>query len=313
MLTEDQPDPLEAWFGQRIAGLPGPMASELRTWFDVLHHGSTTPPRCHPRHPDTVKTRLRWALPTLQSWAAAGRQSLREITRDHVIAALPASGTPRAKLGRALQSIFSTLKARKVIFTNPLTRIHIGNFERRIPLPADPGKLAAALNSADPSTAALAALMIFHGLRPAELRDLQLTDVRDGRCYLTDRIVLLAEPVKTRLAAYLDYRYRRWPGSINPHFFVHYHNAPTTGPVARYWVNDHLGMPARAVRQDRMVDEAVAAGGDLRRICDLFGVTIATAQHYASVLSHPGLAGQDTDPIPGSPADGHWQLPGPPR
>jgi hypothetical protein len=149
-------------------------------------------------------------------WAAAGHQSLREITRDHVIAALPASGTPRAKLGRALQSIFATLRSRKVIFTNPLTRIHIGSFERRIPLPADPGKLAAALNSADPSTAAVAALMIFHGLRPAELRDLQLTGIRDGRCYLADRVVLLAGPVRTRLAAYLDYRYRRWPASINP-------------------------------------------------------------------------------------------------
>jgi hypothetical protein len=40
-------------------------------------------------------------------------------------------------------------------------------------------------------------------------------------------------------------------------------------------------MPARAIRQDRMVGEAIATDGDLRRICDLFGVTIATAQHYA--------------------------------
>jgi hypothetical protein len=44
-----------------------------------------------------------------------------------------------------------------------------------------------------------------------------------------------------------------------------------------------------------MVDEAIAASGDLRRICDLFGVTIATAQHYTSVLSHPAL---DGDPGP---------------
>jgi hypothetical protein len=61
-------------------------------------------------------------------------------------------------------------------------------------------------------------------------------------------------------------------------------------------VNDRLGMSARAVRQDRIVDEAIAAGGDLRRICDLFGVTIATAQHYTSVLSHPGLASCGNDP-----------------
>jgi hypothetical protein len=42
-----------------------------------------------------------------------------------------------------------------------------------------------------------------------------------------------------------------------------------------------------------MVDEAIATDGDLRRICDLSGVTIATAQHYASLLSHPALASPD--------------------
>jgi hypothetical protein len=296
ILTEDRPDPVEAWFGQRIAGLPEPMAGELRIWFDVLHHGSTIPPHSYPRAPSTIKTRLRWSLPTLTAWAAAGHQSLREISREQVIAALPASGTPRAKLGRALKSIFATLKARKVIFTNPVTRKSIGHFERRIPLPADTGKLAAPLNSGDPTTAALAALLVFHGLRPAEMLDLKLTDVRDGRCYPADRTVVLADPVKTRLAAYLDYRYSRWPGSINPHFFMHYLSAPAAGPVSYSWVNGRLGLPASAIRQDRIVDEVIAAAGDLRRICDLFGVTIATAQHYTSVLSHPALAGVDADP-----------------
>lgn len=135
----------------------------------------------------------------------------------------------------------------------------------------------------------MAALIIFHGLRPAELRNLKLTDVHDGCCYMPGHTVLLASPVRTRLAAYLDYRHERWPGSINPYFFIHYLSTPTTGPVARYWVNDHLGMPAQSIRQDRMVDGTIAAPGDLRRICDLFGVTIATAQHYSSVLSHPAL------------------------
>ena len=52
-----------------------------------------------------------------------------------------------------------------------------------------------------------------------------------------------------------------------------------TGPVSYAWGNDHIGIRASAVRQDRMVDEAIATSGDLRRICDLFSVTIATAQH----------------------------------
>ncbi|RFS85959.1 hypothetical protein D0T12_04790 [Actinomadura spongiicola] len=49
-------------------------------------------------------------------------------------------------------------------------------------------------------------------------------------------------------------------------------------------------MFAGAGCQDRIVDEALATGGDLRRLCDLFSVTIATAEHYAAVLNYPCLA-----------------------
>ena len=38
-----------------------------------------------------------------------------------------------------------------------------------------------------------------------------------------------------------------------------------------------------------------ATGGDVRRICDLFGITIATAVRYASTLTHPDL---ETPPTP---------------
>lgn len=296
LLDEDRPDTLDAWFEKRIVGLPVPMADELRTWYTVLRHGSTAPPRSRPRRPATVKNLALCALPVLAAWADDGCQSLREITREQVIAALPPGGTPRAKPGRALRSVFVTLRAHKVIFTNPAARIRVGHFERRIPLPADQGRLAAALSSEDPAAAAVAALVIFHGLRPAEVRDLTLTVIRDGRCILPGRTVLLAGPVRTRLAAYLNYRHGRWPGSINPHFFLSTVSAHGTGPVSREWVNDHLGMPARAIRQDRMVDEVIATGGDLRRICDLFGVTITTAQHYAGLLGHPALDPPGTDP-----------------
>jgi len=50
------------------------------------------------------------------------------------------------------------------------------------------------------------------------------------------------------------------------------------------------------IDQYRPVDEVQATAGDLRRICDFFGVTMATAEHYASVLHRPGLAEFDTVP-----------------
>jgi hypothetical protein len=65
-----------------------------------------------------------------------------------------------------------------------------------------------------------------------------------------------------------------------------------TNPVARL----HIGNFER---------RTIAVAGDLRRICDLFGVTIAIAQHYTGVLSHPALDGPHSDLIASArPASG---------
>lgn len=294
MLDDDRTAAIERWFDRHVAGLPPTMTGELRIWFDILYRGSKVPPRRRPRSPITIKTNLIWALPTLRAWAGAGHESLREITREEVLKALPGSGTPRATVGHGLRSIFTTLKARKEIFANPTTRVDFGHFERRIPLPADMEKLREAIHSDDPSRAALAALVTFHGLRPVEVRDLQHTDVRDGRVHLADRTLPLADPVRERLARYLAYRRSRWPNSVNPHFFIHYLNAPTTEPVSRIWVNKRLGISAQALRQDRIIEEAIATNGDVRQMSEFFGVTVATAIYYTTALDPAGLA--DTTP-----------------
>ena len=304
MLDDDRADAIETWFDRQIRVLPEPMKNELRTWFEILRCGSPTSPRSRPRDAVTIRTRVNWSLPTLKAWASQGHRSLREITREDIVAALPGSGNPRATLGRALRSVFATLKGHKVIFVNPTARIDVGAFERRIPLPADPLELQAALDSADPSRAVLAALIVFHGLRPVELRDLRLIDVRNDRLHLADRSIPLATPVKLRVARYLAQRHQRWPATVNPHFFVHYLTAGNTGPVHRIWVNRRLGMSAFALRQDRILDEVVATGGDQRRICDFFGVTVATAEHYTSTLGHPGLDGDLGRTLVGSPTEG---------
>ena len=99
----------------------------------------------------------------------AGRhQSLREITREDVLAVLPAQGTPRVKLGAALRSIFTTLKRHRILFVNPMARMRIGNLERRIPMPIDTTRIRDAFESADPATAAITTLIGIHGLRPGE-------------------------------------------------------------------------------------------------------------------------------------------------
>ena len=113
MLDDDRGASIDAWFARAVRQLPGPMASELRTWFETLRDGSATAPRIKPRNPDTIRLKLRWALPVLHAWAASGYASLREITREQVIIALPPSGTPRATTGAGLRSVFSSSRGRR--------------------------------------------------------------------------------------------------------------------------------------------------------------------------------------------------------
>ncbi|MEV4513809.1 hypothetical protein AB0K00_33230 [Dactylosporangium sp. NPDC049525] len=56
------------------------------------------------------------------------------------------------------------------------------------------------------------------------------------------------------------------------------------------WVNARLGVAAQLLREDRIVDEITATGGDLMRVCSLFGMTVDGAQRYAAVLNHPELS-----------------------
>lgn len=294
VVTDDRPTRIQTWFSGKVMGLPAPMREELELWFAVLHDGSRTVPRSKARSPATIKNYLTCALPTLTLWASAGHVTLREISRADVLAALPAAGTPRTQVGGGLRSIFRTLKAHKVVFVNPVARINIGNFERRTPLPGDQQRLAAVMANPDPAAALLAGLLLFHGLRLLELCSLRLIDVRDGRLHLPDRVIPLAGPVQQRLARYLDERQQLWPNSINPHLFVNKLTAGSTRPAQRYYVNGRLGVPARLLRQERIVDEVLATGGDLRRICDFFGVSMGTAEHYASSLNHPDITSSRT-------------------
>jgi integrase len=294
MLRDDRAPAVETWFIRHTADLPGQMRAELRTWFEVMAYGSRTPPRRLPRTHATIRLQLSFALPALHAWAEAGHQSLREISRADVIAILPTARNPRALMGQGLRSVFRLLKARKVIFTNPTARIPIGYPAPREPLPADVAALRQALDSADPAQAALTALVAFCGLRSGQLRALLLTDLRDGRLHIGGRAVVLAAAVQQRLAAYLGYRTSRWPHTANPHLFVSQRTATRTGPVGNRWIKLKIGIAGatQAIREDRILDEAHATGGDARRLCDLFGLSMTAAERYIATVSRPDLTGK---------------------
>lgn len=290
ILDDDREPAIMTWYAHRVADLPDAIAAEVDTWFQIMLRGSTSYPRSKPRSHVTIRVRIRALLPALRGWAAEGRASLREITRDDIDQALPARGSNRTLTCTALKSLFRTLKAKRLIFNNPTTHLRSGRAETRIPLPIDDGAMRAALGSGNPAREALATLIGYHGLRSAQVRGLLLTDIRDGRLYLPGRTIVLAHPARRCLAFWLDHRGRTWPGSINPYLFINIQTAVRTARVSNVWINSTLGLSAQALREDRILDEARATK-DIRRLCDLFGLSVKGAERYLDTLDQASLTG----------------------
>lgn len=288
VMLDDRGPTIHAWFDATISDLPAGMQAELRAWFDVMINGSATTPRRQPRSHDTIRHYLRNAMPALTMWADQGHTTLRDITPADVRAVLPDSGTPRSTMGAGLRAILSVLKGRKIIFVNPIARVRTGGHEHRDPLPADVEKIREVLMSPNTIGAALAALATFHGLRAGELRNLHLTDLADGRLRVGDRMIPLAAPVQVRLTAWLNDRNRRWPNSANPYLFINHRNANRTTRVGgRYLALATGGIPIHVMREDRILHESHVTSGDVRRMCDLFGLSVEGALRY---LPRPDLA-----------------------
>lgn len=289
MFDDDRSPAISRWFTAQTSGLPADMANELDAWFEVMHHGSTTPPRRKPRNPTTIKIYAGAALPAMRHRAATGHESLREVTRADVLAALPREPARRKITGQAMRSIFTTLKDRKLIFVNPAVRL-AHTTESPAPTPAtDLDAVRTALNSPEPARAAICALVAFHGLRSHELRTLQLTDLQDRHLHLDRRVIPLAEPVRQRISTWLDHRAARWPNSTNPHLFIHFRTARRNDEVGARWVFLTLGLPGgtQALRADRILHEAAATRGDARRLSDLFGLSIQHATRYTALIHEP--------------------------
>jgi integrase len=291
-LIDDRTPAIDTWFHERVDPLPAPMAEELGIWFDIMKNGTNIAPRLRARAPTTIQLHLHWALPALHAWAGVGHTSLREITREDILNAMPSGGLQRPRVGQGLKSIFRLLKGRKVLFVDPTSRIKTGQHEPSRPLPLDTGIVADRLHSENPATALVVAMIAFHGLRAQPLRRLLLTDIVDGRITVDGRTIPLADPVRERLTTYLNYRNARWPDSMNPHLFIHYRTQRNEEPVGHRWVllTIGAGLTPRRLREDRILNEADATGGDVRAIADLFGLSVQASTRYLSTLEAEDLA-----------------------
>jgi hypothetical protein len=290
-LIEDRVPAIDAWFAERLEPLPEPMAAQLRTWFEIMKNGTRIPPRRRPRSHLTITAHLHWALPILRQWAAVGHTSLREISKEHVLDALPATGVERSRAGQGLKSIFRLLKEQRVVFLDPTARLKTGEHPTNQPVPLDPDRIAQVrelLLAEDPATALVVALIAFHGIRMAQLQRIELVDIIDGRLTVDGRVIPLADPVRERLTAWLDHRADRWPDTTNGYLFLNRRSAYRGVPVGDRWLRLAIGsdLTPRQLREDRILSEAHATGGDVRAIADLFGLSINASSRYAYTLEH---------------------------
>jgi hypothetical protein len=289
MLIDDRVSHVERYFVGKTASLPEPMKIQLETWLEVMLNGSNTAPRQRSRDPQTARIHIMGIVPIIQTWADAGHQSLAEITTEQVRDALPTSGARRNWAEFGLRSLFKVLKARKLIFTNPTRGMLLTPVNTTVPLPLDSGAIRRALDCPDPAIALAVALVAFHALTSQQLSLLQLTDIVDGRLALEGRDIPLAGPVRVRLSAWLDHRNRTWPHSINPHLFVGRKSAPRLVAIGKQFPWSSTDLRPQALREDRILQEIHATGGDIRQICDLFGLSVNGAMRYALTIAHPDL------------------------
>jgi hypothetical protein len=284
LLHDDRLSPVERYFNDHTGGLPEPMTNQLRVWFDVMINGSTQPPRRHPRDPETARLHIAAIAPIARYWAARGIDTFAEIDRDDIITMLPAASARRHSIEQGLRSLFTVLKGRKLVFINPTRAIPATGTNPSIPLPLDTTAIREALESSDAAAALAVALVAFHAIPSRHLRVIQLTDIIDARLTVAGREFPLAAPVLPRLAAWLDHRNTRWPNTMNPHLFINRRTAPRLIAVSRSFAWDQTGLTSQALREDRILDEVNATGGDIPRICELFGINVDTALRYTRTL-----------------------------
>lgn len=138
-----------------------------------------------------------------------------------------------------------------------------------------------------------AALAIFHALTSGQLRKLKTADLRDGRLFLPSRTVLLADAVRTRLAAYLNYRNRRWPAPptrtcSSPRRRAAAWSRSATSGSTTFSACPSAGSGTGSGRTASSTKPRPPIRQP-RRICDVFGLSIGAALRYTGTNDQPGL------------------------
>ena len=295
-LARDPQDVLAEWITARLAALPAPVAAEVRIWADALQgRGSRAG---HPRSRRTIQGYLRVLQPPLAEWAAR-YASLRQVTTEDVTGQFDTlTGATRHLALVAMRSLFGTLKARRVLFTNPAGPVTGRRPQPPPVLALDPARLAGILRRLREPAELIVLLAGVHALRPSQICALTLDDADPAAGTLTiggGRARPLDQLTAGHLRTWLQVRRDRWPATANPHLLINQSTAGGTRPVTRSYLQASVrraGITAQDLRADRLLAQAHASGGDPLQLTRLFGISDPTAIRYCAEI---GVPGQDRD------------------
>ncbi|MEW2550398.1 hypothetical protein AB0957_01430 [Streptomyces zhihengii] len=285
LLDDDRADPFEVWLERRTRDLAPEIAQDVCRWLRTVHGGG---PRRRPRSRSSCWGMMANARPVLLNWS--GRyQHLREVSGADIRAALDNhQGRQRKDLHVSLRSLFAYLRQVKAVFRNPTAGIKAGSYPQPPILPLAENCYSDAVAAATtPEQQVLLVLTVVHAARRPAIKTLTLDDLDlPGRTLtLGGHRRPLDELTHRVLHNYLLHRHRRWPHTANRHLLLTRVTAHGQGPVSDYWC--HLQFAGRAaslerMRIDRQLEEALAGGGDPRRLAAIFGISELTAVRYAN-------------------------------
>ena len=284
-LEDDRPDTLALWLDGQLAGLPGQIRAELGTWLGILRHGG---PRRRPRSRRTIVRDI-YSIRTFLADVGVRHSTLRQVTRDDIttwLASLP--GRSRPQDASTLGSLFGILKSERLIFASPVRGIRVGRRNPSVPVPLPAHLLTATAGAArhDPALRAVVALAGVHALLPGQIRHLRTDQVDLPGLRLNpeglDRH--LDEFTAAAIRGYLDFRGSRWPATASPYLLVTRKTAHTGNPVSSFWMNRlfrDLPVTTEQLRDDRIVEEALAGRADPLHLSAVFGFGPRTGLRYA--------------------------------
>jgi hypothetical protein len=288
LATSNEHATLDRWLARRLQPLAAPIRAEVQVWIQVLRGRGPRPGR--PRRAATIQGYLRAVTPALVDWSAR-YQSLRQVTTQDVAAQLePLAGPTRKLTLVVLRSLFWTLKARRLAFTNPTAGLTAPGEPPPPALGLDPTRRAGLLGRLDrPDQQLIVLLAGVHALRPHQIRLLALdaVDLAAGTLQVGGRPRRLDALTRQALGGWLELRQHRWPASANPYLLVNQSTAGGLTPVTRGYVqqvSQQLGVTAEGLRVDRLLAEVQASGGDPLTLTLLFGISDPTAIRYCLEL-----------------------------